>query len=616
MTVYKEPDEQVLAREIVSAGHSRLKDPAIRERYHVDQFGEFWTFTPEELDQLTTARELIAAYLRRHDPLRPLCLAVFGAPGSGKSFAVKQIVKSLRDERATTDATKSTAAPTGDAKTFNIAPMVEVNLTQIGSTSKLAKILLCAREDAAEAVPLVFFDEFDTEHDGAPWGWLAWFLAPMQDGNFRVGGRSITLRRAIYVFAGGTASRFEEFGRSDPQRFRVAKGPDFQSRLRGFIDIAGPNADTRRSLRRAVLLRSQLDDRGIHPDLLGAMLAVGRYRHGARSIGALIEMMKTTDELKLESLPPAHVRAMHADRGPLDDQVIGGMVGMSGGGGERGNFGPTWEMTTRSLLLDGAKIAFGGTGGQDLDNLLIQLGTTMPARLEPVPKEKQPPPWVRFVAQQTKDTTPDVWQESPTVCEVSVSDAELERWKAVDPHVRERLTSSLLCFRMRYAMSLACVARFALSGSLQPRTAKTAEFPGRFPGVVEELMLALAMGQPVYIAGGFKGGAHWAGTLLGLGESWRGRPQEWPASELVPPELLRDADELFRPPPHTSLPLSRAELVAFLEEHALGGPRWPNNGLSPAENRQLFRETIPDKVAELVRRGLRRRFEGGDQPVR
>ena len=61
-------------------------------------------------------------------------------------------------------------------------------------------------------IPLVFWDEFDTSLDQTPLGWLRYFLAPMQDGSFLEGQVTHPIGRAIFVFAGGTCNRMEEFG--------------------------------------------------------------------------------------------------------------------------------------------------------------------------------------------------------------------------------------------------------------------------------------------------------------------------------------------------------------------------------------------------------------------
>ena len=44
-----------------------------------------------------------------------------------------------------------------------------------------------------------------------------------------------------FVFAGGTASSFEDFIAFGDDAGGAAKKPDFVSRLRGFIDVTGPN---------------------------------------------------------------------------------------------------------------------------------------------------------------------------------------------------------------------------------------------------------------------------------------------------------------------------------------------------------------------------------------
>ena len=82
------------------------------------------------------------------------------------------------------------------------------------------------------------------------------------------GGRAFSRRgelpppgRPIFVFAGGTVARFEDFiSYGDERAERAAKKPDFVSRLRGYVDVTGPNrrgpADVAWPLRRALLLRS------------------------------------------------------------------------------------------------------------------------------------------------------------------------------------------------------------------------------------------------------------------------------------------------------------------------------------------------------------------------
>jgi hypothetical protein len=68
--------------------------------------------------------------------------------------------------------------------------------------------------------------------------------------------------------------------------------------------------------------------------------------------------------------------------------------------------------------------------------------------------------------------------------------------------------------------------------------------------------------------------------------------------------------ERFQIPHRDDLPLDYAGLVAFLRDHALGGPRWPENGLTASETRALFGSQDPMKITRLLVQGLRLRFAG------
>jgi hypothetical protein len=113
-------------------------------------------------------------------------------------------------------------------------------------------------------------------------------------------------------------------------RFRDAKGPDFVSRLRGYVNIMGPNRagddDDFFIIRRALLLRSLLmrkapqifDGQGnvrIDPAVLRGFLKVPSYKHGSRSMEAIIEMSTLSGKMRFEqaSLPPAKQLELHVD---------------------------------------------------------------------------------------------------------------------------------------------------------------------------------------------------------------------------------------------------------------------------------------------------------------
>ena len=309
----------------------------------VGQFGKLQTIDRAEIESYSGLRELIAEFLRNPHPPRPLCFAVFGPPGSGKSFGVKQVLASLNE------ADRKTLEPI----TFNISQYRAYD-ELIAAFHKVRDVSLRGK------IPFVFFDEFDSSDSSGPLGWLKFFLAPMQDAEFNQAGVNHPLGKAIFVFAGGTRPRFEEFVQmreategndngdignpSDAQEtaaardrreraFRAAKGPDFVSRLRGFINVMGPNRQTADDaafiIRRAIVLRGLLSrtaktkglfDRQagrlrIDDGVLRALLNVSRYRHGIRSMEALIDMSRLAekDRFNLAALPPRDQLELHVD---------------------------------------------------------------------------------------------------------------------------------------------------------------------------------------------------------------------------------------------------------------------------------------------------------------
>jgi hypothetical protein len=200
--------------------------------------------------------------------------------------------------------------------------------------------------------PIVFFDEFDSEFNGKL-GWLKYFLKPMLDGHFMEGDFDHPLGRAIFVFAGGTCYSFEEFSlmkhldetptekTSSPNitktelnesqnLFRMSKGPDFVSRLRGFVNIKGIDPADKKDrfyiIRRAIMFRflmkkkaSHLFDKedtmAIDSALLNTFLKIPSYKHGVRSLSAIVEMSTLSSRKIYEQscLPPNEQLGIHTD---------------------------------------------------------------------------------------------------------------------------------------------------------------------------------------------------------------------------------------------------------------------------------------------------------------
>jgi len=283
----------------------------------IGRFGSLLTVDRREIEAFRSIRALMSEYCTQETVQRPLSIAVFGAPGSGKSFGVMQVAKSLQR---------------------NIQSMT-FNLSQLQGADGLVDTLHQVRDAGlSDKLPLVFWDEFDTPLDGQLLGWLRCFLAPMQDGTFQHGQLAHPIGRAIFVFVGGLYSSYASLGSelSEEQR-RSAKVPDFVSRLRGFVDILGPDASDKPNeeddrfwmMRRAVLLRSILwrDRRNLFRDQAGydllqidqgvlrAFLQAPRYHHGARSMEALVAMSQVNgrDRFERSSLPSEHQLSLHVE---------------------------------------------------------------------------------------------------------------------------------------------------------------------------------------------------------------------------------------------------------------------------------------------------------------
>ena len=291
------------------------------------------TVDRKEMEFLHYLKTLITEYLSQRNN-QPLSIAVFGSPGSGKSFAIKQLARALD-------------MPDQDIEevTFNLSQFNEDDPAALYQAFHVVRDI-----SLSGSIPLVFWDEFDSKN----LTWLRYFLAPMQDGEFQEGQLTHSIGKSIFVFAGGTCHCMEQFEETAQDK-KADKGPDFLSRLKAYVNVLGPNPilpyalekeneteteenlpvvdeinierniDPEYIIRRALLINSllsmgykqlfknkvlQIDD-----GVLNALLKIPKFKHGTRSMETIFKTSQLTGKRKFNrsDLPPISQIDLHVD---------------------------------------------------------------------------------------------------------------------------------------------------------------------------------------------------------------------------------------------------------------------------------------------------------------
>ncbi len=162
---------------------------------------------------------------------------------------------------------------------------------------------------------------------------------------------------------------------------------------------------------------------------------------------------------------------------------------------------------------------------------------------------------------------------------------------------------------MRRVMENHVAARVVLGGAADPRIVEKGNgYGGRYPGVVEEAWRSLEKGNPLYVAGGFGGAAGMVAELLeGRKIPAKLHDKTW----LIHDFYKNTVATLDAHPMRKKLGLPKrledlAKLIVNLAEPKLkddvASLAW--NGLTIAENHELFRTRDPVALAALISKGL------------
>ena len=302
--------------------------------------GKLSVCDPTFAEQLLCLRERVEGHARKAEGKGVLSFAIFGGPGSGKSFVVEQVMDEVQGSLQ------------HDLK--NGLEKRIYNVSQFGDPDQLKDALIEVQARSLQGkIPFVLWDEFDCPYDRARGGWLSKFLMPMQDAEFWDGEGRRALSKCVFAFIGGTWQHQREFSEwTESARGLLLKGRDFHSRLDRILEVPDvevqapderPKPPGYPILNRALAIRLMLNElaqKGLgdvsHIDQnVAEFLLQARLRHGMRSLKTIIEAssLKRTARFCARHLPPREVLIVHVadirdweevlDRGFTDPVRIG-----------------------------------------------------------------------------------------------------------------------------------------------------------------------------------------------------------------------------------------------------------------------------------------------------
>lgn len=297
-----EAEEEIKSRILVRPEDDDKPIPIIRSYGRSSiTLGEYVTLNLRHVKEIENLKDVIVHYWQDKGLTRPLNIIMIAKPGSGKSYFIKHLAKTITSEQK------------GKGSEILVIS-VSYNMATRQTTEDLVQPLTTVRNiKVDDCHPLLFLDEFDSEESNFP------LLLPLLwDGKIQIAHRELKLGKVVIAMAGSDPrikkvmdeaksmqweSVTEEtifdrilnfFKKSDPKKL-----PDLLSRINTSV-IEIPPLDERQ-IDKVCLALSLLDKRfkkaiECVPWALLHFIAVSNFQYEARSIEHFINLIPWPEE--------------------------------------------------------------------------------------------------------------------------------------------------------------------------------------------------------------------------------------------------------------------------------------------------------------------------------
>ena len=296
-------DATEVARRIVLEGTSKVNIPLSR-------INRLVLFDRKEIQLFHTLKTHLEEYLAVPQT-KPLSIALFGPPGSGKTFAALQVAEAAAAGR-------------------KLRSLI-FDLSEFRGLEDLVEAFQQIRDCALDGyIALAYFKNFDTSSFGSSLGWLPHLLPAMANGRFFDGAVSRPIGKALLFFGTSATRRFAAFQHYTEDPLSNSRDvQDFNGCLQGFVDMAGFNragvGDKLYLFQRAVVLRALLEERApklksgnklnVDERVLSGLLLVSEYFQGIRSLKSVVAMshLNNARHFSRSALPSETQLQLHVD---------------------------------------------------------------------------------------------------------------------------------------------------------------------------------------------------------------------------------------------------------------------------------------------------------------